>query len=189
MENIFFSVIVPVYNVEKYLSECLESIINQTYKKFECICVNDCSKDDCAKILSEYEKKDSRIRVINHSKNKGLGGGRNTGVENAHGKYVIFIDSDDYIDTSMLEQLNNEAIKYGNPDIIQYGFIGFNNNNGDRLSEYKSSEIIYATGRDLCHTAVTTGGIISACCKTVSLHLYTRFKALEHVQAEDIPTI
>lgn len=92
------SLIIPVYNVEKYLAECLDSCINQTLKDIEIICVNDCSPDNSALILKEYAEKDSRVRIINHEINKGLGAARNTGIDNATGEYIWFIDSDDFVD-------------------------------------------------------------------------------------------
>lgn len=107
------SVIVPVYNVEKYLSECLDSIINQTFPDFEIICVNDCSTDKSGNILEDYSRKDNRIKIFYHQFNQGLGAARNTGLKNAHGKYVQFLDSDDYFELTLLEEMYNHAEKYG----------------------------------------------------------------------------
>ena len=101
------SVIVPVYNVEKYLSECLDSIINQTFPDFEIICVNDCSTDKSGNILEDYSRKDNRIKIFYHQFNQGLGAARNTGLKNAHGKYVQFLDSDDYFELTLLVYLEN----------------------------------------------------------------------------------
>ena len=98
------SVIVPVYNVEKYISQCLDSIINQTYSNIEIICVNDGTRDGSRKILEEYRKKDSRIKIID-KKNGGLSSARNAGLEVAQGEYISFIDSDDWIEETMIEKL------------------------------------------------------------------------------------
>ena len=98
------SVIIPVYNVEKYLRECLDSVINQTLKDIEIICVNDGSTDNSLEILREYEKQDSRIKIID-KKNEGAGAARNLGLKSAHGEYIIFFDSDDYMDITALEKL------------------------------------------------------------------------------------
>ena len=92
----FFSVIVPVYNVEKYLSECIESVLMQTFSDFELLLVDDGSKDDSGKICDQYEAKDNRIKVI-HKENGGQSTARNCGVKEAQGQYVIFLDSDDFI--------------------------------------------------------------------------------------------
>ncbi len=100
------SVIVPVYNVQKYLKQCIDSIINQTYKNLEIILVDDGSTDNCAEICDDYAKKDDRIKVI-HQKNQGLSMARNNGLEIAKGKYIGFIDSDDYIELDMYQMLYN----------------------------------------------------------------------------------
>lgn len=98
------SIIVPVYNVEKYLSYCLDSIIQQTYDNLEIILINDGSTDGSKSICEEYLKKDQRISLINQ-KNKGLSGARNTGLDNCIGEYITFIDSDDYIVNDYIEYL------------------------------------------------------------------------------------
>ncbi len=100
------SIIVPVYNVEKYLPECLDSIINQTFTDFECICINDGSPDNSLAILKEYASKDSRIKIINQE-NKGQSSARNVGMKFSKGKYIAFIDSDDWISTDYLDILYN----------------------------------------------------------------------------------
>ena len=101
-----YSVIVPVYNVEKFLAKCLDSILNQDFDDYEIIAVNDGSTDSSLEILNEYSKKTDKIKVINQD-NKGLGGARNTGIDVASGDYLVFIDSDDYVDNQMLSQLNS----------------------------------------------------------------------------------
>lgn len=105
------SVIVPIYKVEEYLNRCIDSIINQTYSNLEIILVDDGSPDDCGKICDEYAKKDKRIKVL-HKENGGLSDARNRGVEVASGKYVCFIDSDDFVNPLMIEVLYNNLIKY-----------------------------------------------------------------------------
>lgn len=104
------SIIVPVYNVEKYLKRCLDSIINQTYKNLEIICVDDGSKDSSGKILDDYKLKDKRIKVY-HIKNGGVSHARNLGISKATGKYIGFVDSDDYIEPNMFEELYNSIIE------------------------------------------------------------------------------
>ena len=114
------SIIVPVYNVEKYLENCIESILNQTFKDFELILVDDGSTDNSSKICDIYEKKDSRIKVI-HKNNGGLSSARNAGLDIACGKYVGFVDSDDYIHYQMYEKLYSQIIK-NKADISICGF-------------------------------------------------------------------
>lgn len=103
MEDLI-SVIVPVYKVEKYLNKCIESIVNQTYKNLEIILVDDGSPDECGKICDNYAQKDMRIKVI-HKENGGLSDARNAGINISNGKYISFIDSDDYIDLEYIELL------------------------------------------------------------------------------------
>ena len=104
------SIIVPVYKVEKYLKKCVDSILAQTFTDFELILVDDGSPDDSGKICEEYAEKDARVRVL-HKENGGLSSARNAGIEVAKGKYLGFIDSDDYIAEDMYELLYNTIIK------------------------------------------------------------------------------
>lgn len=109
--SIAISVIVPVYNVEKYLKRCLDSIINQSLKDIEIICVNDGSTDGSAEILDQYKNLDNRV-IIANQENKGLSAARNTGMKIAQGEYISFVDSDDWIDNDFLEKLYSAAKKY-----------------------------------------------------------------------------
>lgn len=104
------SIIVPVYNVEEYLAECLESIINQTYKNLEIILIDDGSTDKSGAICDEYSQRDSRIKVI-HQENKGIGATRNVGLSHVTGEYIGWVDSDDIIDKNMYEVLMKNMIK------------------------------------------------------------------------------
>lgn len=103
------SIIVPVYNVEKYLCQCLDSIVNQTIADIEVICVNDGSCDHSLNILEEYKQKDSRIHIIS-KENDGLGAARNTGINAAQGDYIGFVDSDDFIELDMFQKLYERAV-------------------------------------------------------------------------------
>lgn len=100
------SVIVPVYNVEKYLNRCVDSILNQTFEDFELILVNDGSPDNCGNICDEYAQKDNRVKVI-HKKNGGVSSARNVGIDIAQGEYIMFVDSDDWINENMLNDMYN----------------------------------------------------------------------------------
>lgn len=127
MNNIKVSVIIPVYNTEKYLRDCLESVINQTLKDIEIICVNDGSTDNSLNILKEYEKKDSRIQITN-SKCHCSGGARNKGLERAKGEYVGFVDADDWIDADYYEKLYKLA-KDSDADITATSGVNIVKNN------------------------------------------------------------
>lgn len=104
------SVVVPVYNVQDCLDECLESIVSQTYKNLEIIVIDDGSTDLSSKKCDEWSKKDSRIKVI-HQENKGLAETRNVGISKSTGKYISFVDSDDFIDSKMIEILYKTLVK------------------------------------------------------------------------------
>ena len=113
------SVIVPIYNVEKYLERCVNSILNQTYKNIEIILVDDGSPDKCPQICDEYKNMDSRVKVI-HKENGGLSDARNYGLSIATGKYVSFVDSDDYIHEETYEKMI-KALELQNADIVSCG--------------------------------------------------------------------
>ena len=103
------SVIVPVYNAEKYLHRCIDSILAQTFTDFELLLIDDGSKDNSGKICDEYAAKDSRIRVF-HKKNGGVSDARNWGIDRAKGDYIVFVDSDDYVEDCYLQVLHNERV-------------------------------------------------------------------------------
>lgn len=111
------SVIVPVYNVERYLEQCLDSLIDQTLKDIEIICINDASTDGSLSILKRYAKKDDRIVLINLKENKRQGGARNAGIKIAKGEYLGFVDSDDWVSPNMYENLWN-ASQNGTIDLV-----------------------------------------------------------------------
>lgn len=117
------SVIIPVYNVEDYLCECVDSAINQTYKNLQIILVDDGSTDSSGKICDDYAEKDERISVV-HQKNGGLSVARNTGLSNAKGKYIYFLDSDDYVVDNTIENLVSIADK-DKSDIVFFDAVSF----------------------------------------------------------------
>ena len=133
------SIIVPVYKVEKYLAKCVDSIIAQTYENIEIILVDDGSPDNSGVICDQYKDKDERIKVI-HQKNMGLSGARNTGIDNSTGDYLMFIDSDDYIDPEMVSYLANK-LETENADIAvcdYYDVVG----DEIRTNSYPKSEFV-----------------------------------------------
>lgn len=124
--NELVSVVVPVYNVEKYLDRCVKSIVNQTYTNLEILLIDDGSPDRCPQMCDDWAKKDSRIRVI-HKENQGLGMARNTGIENAFGEFICFFDSDDYIDLELIQKAHTK-IRLEQADIVLYGAINERDN-------------------------------------------------------------
>lgn len=134
------SVIIPVYNVEKYLKECLDSIVNQTFADIEIICVNDGSTDSSLDILNGYAANDSRIRVLSQE-NRGLSGARNTGLKNATGKYVYFIDSDDFLELDALERLYDIS-QENDLDLVIFKLINIDEDTGEKFKS-KYYEMAY----------------------------------------------
>ncbi|MBQ4114282.1 glycosyltransferase [bacterium] len=138
------SIIVPTYNNDKYLKACIDSIIAQTLKEIEIIIVNDGSTDNTALICDAYSEQDKRIRVI-HKENEGLGKAYNTGILAANGDYIGFVESDDFISSTMYEDLYRLA-KRSNVDMVKSSWFEFDNQNGKNkdlyLSEYNSHEVL-----------------------------------------------
>ena len=130
------SVIIPVYNVEQYLRQCLDSVINQTFKDIEIIIVNDCSQDNSLQIIKEYQQEDDRIVLINLEKNGGVGLARNEGMKVAKGKYITFVDSDDWIRKDYIEVLYNSITKY-NTDVAFSKFERYDNNSKNIINNNK----------------------------------------------------
>lgn len=146
------SVIIPIYNVEAYLEECLKSVINQSLADIEIICVNDGSTDKSGQILEQYAKKDNRIKVYN-KKNGGLSATRNYGMARALGEYLLFLDSDDLLEMDALERLYFEA-KHDNLDVLFYSAKSFyeEGTSSDRYATYYQRQGAYSevmTGKEL----------------------------------------
>lgn len=139
------SVTVPIYNTEKYLSRCLDSILIQTYRNLEIIIVNDCTPDNSMQIVESYLKRDNRIRVVNHHSNQGLMMARKTGYEAATGDFIVFLDSDDALTSNSLQLLYNEAMRTG-ADIVG-GVLSFISNSGEVNNDKYPCRLKYGTDR------------------------------------------
>ena len=119
-----YSIIVPVYNASKFLSECIESILTQEYGEFELILIDDCSTDDSLQICRDFAKCDDRIKVFHQENNSGVSAARNLGLDKAQGKYVLFVDSDDFVDRSYLKTIEvvlsdeSQLVAFGNYDYV-----------------------------------------------------------------------
>ena len=165
-----FSIVVPIYNVEKYLAQCIESILCQTFKDFELILVNDGSKDNSAWICDEYETKDNRIHVI-HKENAGVAAARNSGIRAATGTYVCFLDGDDYWKDKHVLQKINACIINNNADIVQLNYCFFdekkqeiiyrNQKYFDNETDIEYKEKLFQLIRTDCLTASAWGTVIS----------------------------
>ena len=138
MDIPLISIIIPCYNVEKKKKKCLSSLTNQTLKDIEIICVEDCSADRTFAKLSDWEKRDSRIHVIRHDKNKGVGSARNTGIRAANAEYVAFVDSDDFVTTDKYECLYNLS-QGGKMDMVacsQHYIYGYKESIANQIPRY-----------------------------------------------------
>lgn len=163
------SIIIPIYNVELYLEQCLNSIINQSYSNLEIILVNDGSQDQSAKICDEFGAKDSRIKVI-HQLNAGVSSARNSGIKVATGDYITFVDSDDWLEKETYQKMIEVVISHKNPELLMCDFINEKNDDEEKISTeiregfYTKKEII----KELYPTLLVTENfgripIISAC--------------------------
>lgn len=150
------SVIVPVYNAEKYLGRCLESLCAQTFTDIEVICINDGSTDNSRKILEAYTQGDKRFIVIN-KKNAGVSAARNDGIKRAHGKYIHFMDADDFVDSDYYERMFAVA-KDTDADIVCSGFI--TNTKYACNITYKSGFVVRGIYNKLRRTYALTDGYV-----------------------------
>ena len=139
MKETYVSIIIPVFNGEKYVERCLETVINQTLKNIEIIVVNDGSTDETLNILNEYQKKDDRIHIIN-KKNEGLYRARLDGIRAATGEYVGFVDSDDKVDLMMFEKMYNIAFQ-GNYDVVNCNYYIEDENGNCKLNQFRELDL------------------------------------------------
>lgn len=168
------SIIVPIYNVEKYLARCVDSIVNQTYKNLEIILVDDGSPDSCPQMCDDYAEKDSRIKVL-HKKNGGLSDARNAGMAVATGEYISFIDSDDYVSDDFFECLLNVMNKE-NSDIAECSVVKFYEDN--RFDEFND---------DLSVKTYDTQDAMSALIAEDPFHQHVWNKLYKTELVKDIP--
>lgn len=140
MKTPILSIIIPVYKTEKFLKNCIESILNQTFKEYELILVDDGSPDNCGSICDEYAKKNNRITVI-HKKNGGLSSARNAGLDIAKGNYITFVDSDDTIENNTYQENISFLLEHPETDVLQYP-IAYHKHNNDIHIETLTRQII-----------------------------------------------
>lgn len=140
------SVIVPIYNAEQYLCQCLDSILCQTYSNLEIILVDDGSTDNCLNVCTKYKKKDSRVVVV-HQENRGVSAARNSGIEYSHGEYISFVDSDDELHSNAIEILLNDMTLYGAD--ISVATKSTVKENGEIISIYDDGTFSFYDGTDL----------------------------------------
>ena len=153
------SIIVPIYNIEGYIRECIDSILAQTYPDFELILVDDGSPDNCGRICDEYAEKDVRIKVI-HKENGGLTSARNAGLSVAKGDWIMYVHGDDWIEPDMIESLI-EAAKAAEADLVFGDFIKYGANAGNKKLPSWSSDKIDSLSRYIAYSMTTIWGSIA----------------------------
>lgn len=158
------SVIIPIFNVERHVSECLNSVLTQSYNDIEVICVDDCGNDASIDIVSSFARKDMRIRIIRHSHNKGLGPARNTALDHAKGKYVFFLDSDDFLHPNALEQLYSAA-EADNADVVIAKTNVFADGDDDELKIRAAGHAAYLSFTPVSGFQVTSDNLIESISK------------------------
>lgn len=173
-----FSLIIPINNCEKYLSECLESILQQTYQDFEIICVDDGSTDNSFQILQEYANKDARI-TVKRQKNKGAGAARNVGLAMARGEYVYFPDSDDICNKELL-QVVEKKLTIHHPDIVVFKALAFNQTTKEEVLMYENFAKLKVFG-EVFSAATCTEDIFSALMIETWNKVYSRGFLMENI--------
>ncbi len=139
MDEMLISIVIPVYNVEKQLRECVNSVLKQTYKKIEIILVDDGSPDNCPLICDEYEKTDARVKAI-HQKNGGLSNARNRGMKEAQGEYLLFLDGDDYYcEENAIEKLV-DRIKITKADVLNFSYVKYYEDTNQKIEYFMDIE-------------------------------------------------
>ena len=181
-----YSFIVPVYNTEKYLKKCLDSLVNQTYKDFEIIVVNDGSTDKSSNIISKYQKKYKNIIVID-KENEGLSMARNRGVQKSSGKYIIFVDSDDYVSNKLLEEVDK---KIDDSDILRFQ-IATEDEDYTKINEYHEEEFESMRGYDAFKYLSSYHFVEPAWCYVIRKNYYieNKFSFKKGVYHEDFGLI
>ena len=178
------SIIVPIYNIEKYLRECVDSLVNQTYKNIEILLIDDGSTDSSGKIADELANKDDRIKVF-HKKNGGLSDARNYGIEKASGKYLSFIDSDDYVSTDFIEFLYNNLIK-NNVKISSCAFVHFFDDGVKKNVLFRNIEKKYDVYEAQIYLNTIGYFNASSCNKLFDATLFDDIKFPVNVTSEDL---
>ena len=179
------SVIVPVYRVEKYLNDCIDSILAQTFADFELILVDDGTPDSCPALCDAAAARDSRIRVI-HQKNRGLSGARNAGLDIARGRWAAFVDSDDMLLPQALEKAHSTAEKTG-ADVVLYGF-AFTDENGKVYEGWDTTQYDEVIPQQEIYNRLVIGMYQSMCNKLFRRELFDGLRLPEGKKFEDTYT-
>ena len=183
------SIIIPVYNTEKYLPKCLESVINQTYKNIEIIIVDDCSSGNCEEIVKSYQEQDDRIIYLKHHVNKGLYAARETGVRHANGSYIIHVDSDDWLGLELAQKINDASLQ--DSDLFIYDTISVRSQGKEKAlwtnkgaSDFDNATLFTALCSRSFSSWATCGKVLK---RTLALETYNKININSHLtMAEDL---
>lgn len=179
------SIILPVYNVEKYLSKCIDTIINQTYKDLEIICINDGSTDGSLKILEEYAEEDSRIIVINQE-NQGQGIARNKAINMAQGEYILFVDPDDWIELDTIESAYTIA-KSNNAQVVQFNYQTYNEETCQYYKFNLAQQLLNLSGYNLDKKKFYNYKVVKRdCLHSFDMHVVNRLYLTEFLRKNNI---
>lgn len=181
--EILFSVIMPVYNVEKHLRKAVDSILSQTYINFEIILVDDASPDGCPKICDEYAEKYDNVKCVHHKENQGLSGARNTGLKYVSGDYVTFMDSDDYVDSDLLEKVK-ASLDENSADCVVFGVREEYFNREDKLS--RVYELTYGEEKRISSKEETRAEVIRLEEKTFLGYAWNKFYKTERITQNNL---
>ena len=190
-DHINFSIVVPVYNVKEYMEECMDSLVTQTYKAYEIILVDDGSTDGSAELCDMYAEKFSCVKAF-HKINGGLSDARNYGIDRVSGDYMIFVDSDDYIDTNTLQTYFNTCLEYDYPDLLidqsNYAFCD-GVIRSDNYYDHKTFGM--KSGKDAFMTLSSGGPLWSPCAKCYKVDYWRKesFQFTKGIYAEDLDLI
>ncbi|WDL92124.1 glycosyltransferase family 2 protein [Bacillus sp. HNR-4] len=182
MENRKFSVLIPVYNVEKFIAKCIESVLNQTYQNFEVILINDGSTDSSGIVCEEYAKKDNRLKLY-HQNNQGLMTSRQNAISKASGDFCLFLDSDDYWDTELLEKINRTIHEY-NCDLVIFKYKRVSEK-GEFISEapsiFKDETVFDNRNKEkLFKNIINSSNLNNLVCKAVKRNLLNNIDYSQH---------
>ena len=183
------SIIIPVYNTEKYLPKCLDSALNQTHQNIEIIIVNDCSPGNCEEIIKSYIQKYSKIVYLQHDKNKGLYAARETGVKKAVGEYIIHVDSDDWLGLDLAQKVND--LCFQQPDLFIYDTISIRSQGHEKAiwtnkgaDNFDNSTLFTALCSRSFSSWATCGKVLK---RTIALDIYNKININSHLtMAEDL---
>ncbi len=180
MSNNLISVIVPIYKTEKYLTQCLESLIKQSYKMIEIICVDDCSPDDSITIANDFVKRDSRVKIVHQQSNMGLAEARNSGMAAAKGDYIAFVDSDDWVTNDYIEVLYGLAQR--NDADISVCSYARSLIWSDKIYKQDTETVIEYSGRDAARKMFSSNDYQTDVCMTVAWNKLFKREVIQNLK-------